>query len=72
MATTEDLPEPVLDVEVPDFPGPPLLVWGPAPPEDEYCEYRARPCEWDMMTMAAGTGLARYGHSLGFRVVLWF
>lgn len=20
-----------------------LLVWGPAPPEDEYCEYRARP-----------------------------
>lgn len=20
-----------------------VLVWGPAPPEDEYCEYRARP-----------------------------
>lgn len=20
-----------------------LLVWGPAPPDDEYCEYRATP-----------------------------
>lgn len=66
----DDLPELVLEDDAPDL-LPPLLVWGPAPPEDEYCEYRARPCEWDMMTMA-GVVLTLYGHSLSFRLVLWF
>lgn len=61
VATTDDLLE--LDDEAPDL-LPPLLVWGPAPPE--YCEYRAIPCEWDIMTMTE-VALTRYGHSLGFR-----